>query len=381
MGRRFEALSLLAATFCVLLVGLTLAAGVWIGLAFAFRHHWPWHLGPGEKPASEIDLTKVALSLVGGIGAAIALTVTYRRQRDLERGRFDERFAAAAAQLGADTAAQRLAGVYAIATLGDENESRRQQCADLLCAYIRLPYDPNAGLLRSVVSEHTWQIGTATGRQELTYERLPNDRDVRLAIIEVIRLRLQPDAATSWTRNSFDFSGATFDGGSFTGAVFARFIGFDAARFSGGYVGFNDVLFSGYVSFTRARFSSGGVDFYAAEFSGAQVKFDNAEFSGADVNFDRARFSSGSVDFDAARFSSGYVLFNNAEFRGAAVHFNHAEFTGGHVEFNDAWFGGGSVSFEKAEIGSEGIVTRNGQEFRGWRNGQFLTEPSGRPDA
>jgi hypothetical protein len=41
------------------------------------------------------------LTVVAGLGAAVALVVAYRRQRDAELARFDERFAAA--QLGAGT--------------------------------------------------------------------------------------------------------------------------------------------------------------------------------------------------------------------------------------------------------------------------------------
>ncbi|WP_067684067.1 hypothetical protein [Nocardia miyunensis] len=38
--------------------------------------------------------------MVAGVGGVVALVVAYLRQRDLEQGRFVERFGAAAAQLG-----------------------------------------------------------------------------------------------------------------------------------------------------------------------------------------------------------------------------------------------------------------------------------------
>jgi hypothetical protein len=86
----------------------------------------------------------------------VALVLNYRRQRHLEldeTGRRDqvrlyvERFGAAAAQLGGDQASVRLAGVYAMAALADEWEEQRQQCIDVLCGYLRLPYagDPAVG--------------------------------------------------------------------------------------------------------------------------------------------------------------------------------------------------------------------------------------------
>lgn len=172
----------------VLIAGLAVTAGIWIGLTRLLRYHWPWdkHLSHGQA-VSQLDITKVALSVVAGVGAAIALTVTYRRQRDAERSRLDERFAAAAAQLGGLSPAERLAGVYAIATMADETPERRQQCINLLCAYLRLPYDPATGLLSAVVVENTWPAQLVTRREERTYQSLPNDREVRLTIIDVIR--------------------------------------------------------------------------------------------------------------------------------------------------------------------------------------------------
>ena len=58
----------------------------------------------------------------------------------------NERFATSAGQLGDDKpAAVRLAGVYAMAGLAEDWEENRQTCVDVLCAYLRLPYDPDPG--------------------------------------------------------------------------------------------------------------------------------------------------------------------------------------------------------------------------------------------
>jgi hypothetical protein len=69
-----------------------------------------------------LDLTRIALVVTGGIGGVVALVVAYRRQRlheqadRRETGKlFTERFIAASAQLGHDSAAVRLAGAYAMA--------------------------------------------------------------------------------------------------------------------------------------------------------------------------------------------------------------------------------------------------------------------------
>ena len=64
-----------------------------------------------------------------------------------ERDRtLNERFATAAGQLGDDQpSAVRLAGAYAMAGLADDWPQNRQTCVDVLCAYLRLPYDPDPG--------------------------------------------------------------------------------------------------------------------------------------------------------------------------------------------------------------------------------------------
>lgn len=111
-----------------------------------------------EQPLSKV--LKTALTVVAGVGGAVALVVAYRRQRDLEQGRFVERFGAAAAQLGDPDAAVRLAGVYAMAVVADESSefTRRQQCIDVLCGYLRLPYDPEQG------DSHRTELVTTTTR-------------------------------------------------------------------------------------------------------------------------------------------------------------------------------------------------------------------------
>jgi hypothetical protein len=98
---------------------------------------------PHTLRASEyFDVVKIVLAVVAGLGASVGLTVSYRRQRGEEAGAFTSRYTAAAEQLGHEKAAVRLAGVYALARLADEWAPQRQTCIDVLCAYVRMPYDP-----------------------------------------------------------------------------------------------------------------------------------------------------------------------------------------------------------------------------------------------
>ena len=129
-------------------MAILLAVGVGVVLAYGFYWVIGGFVGTKEdEPAAKIDVYKTALAGVAGIGGAVALVVAYRRQRDAEQSRFVERFGAAAAQLGDQDVAVRIAGVYAMAGVADEcsDLSRRQQCIDVLCGYLRLPYDPEHG--------------------------------------------------------------------------------------------------------------------------------------------------------------------------------------------------------------------------------------------
>jgi hypothetical protein len=255
---------------------------------------------------------------------------------------FNERFATAADKLGSDKPPEvRLAGVYAMAGLADDWEDNRQTCVDVLCGYLRMPYEPDPGQ-------------GAPGRKPLAFRASRDEapgpvrlafrasREVRHTVIRVIAAHLQADVPEprSWQGLNFDFTGVVFDGGDFHGAHFSggRVI-FDSARFAGLII-FADAHFSGgEISFDRAKFSGGGVDFGRAVFSRSVV-----------VSFELAKFSGGRVSFRNAEFSGGTVIFSWAEFsRSVVVRFPRAKFSGGTVIFSLAKFSGGEVDFSSAD--------------------------------
>src|ERR1700759_1294217 len=111
--------------------------------------------------------------------------------RTLEEQRtrtLNERFAGAAEQLGSERPAIRLAGVYAMAGLADDWEENRQTCIDVLCAYLRLPYD------RAPAEE-----GTKADRLDFLASR-----EVRHTVIKVISDHLMDRATVSWQGLSFN---------------------------------------------------------------------------------------------------------------------------------------------------------------------------------
>ena len=196
----------------------------------------------GAPPLNNtFSVLQLVFATVAGAGALVALIVAYRQQKIAEadsahdRTRiFNERFTATAAQLGDPQPAVRLAGVHAMAGLADDWTQNRQTCVDVLCAYLRLPYDPDPGADADPADKAAYRAS----------------KEVRHTIIRLIATHLRP-GPVSWQGLNLDFTGVIFDGGSFTGA-----------RFSGGIV-----------LFTSAEFSSGQVHFDHAEFSGSEVDF------------------------------------------------------------------------------------------------------------
>jgi hypothetical protein len=253
----------------------------------------------------------------------------------------NERFTTIAAQLGDGQAAVRLAGVHAMTGLADDWKENRQTCIDVLCAYLRMPYEPDPG-------------EAAPAGERLGFRA---SREVRHTVIRVITAHLREHAPMSWQGMSFDFSEVVFDGGDFSGAKFSGGTEFNGATFSSGYVAFNgtefsrvsflDAKFSGStVGFSNAKFS--GTNFIGAEFSDGDVAFHHAKFSGGNCIFMSAKFSGSKVSFLSAKFSGGTVGFSDAEFSGGTVGFFNAKFSGGEVDFGGAKFSGGTVDFSRA---------------------------------
>jgi uncharacterized protein YjbI with pentapeptide repeats len=291
-----------------------------------------------EPKETSLDVLRGALGVAAFFAAILAGVYAYRKQllaegdaRRSDAEQLAARYTTAAEQLGHEKAAVRLAGVYAMARLADDWPEERQTCIDVLCAYLRMPYEPDL------------EAG---------------EREVGHTIIRVITDHLQdPKAATSWCGRNLDFTGAVFDGGTFTRAKFSGGrVSFNGAEFFARSVLFNGAEFSGSeVSFEGAKFSGGVVSFGGAEFSGGKVNFDSAEFSGGVVSFASAKFSGGVVSFASAKFSGGGVSFQGAKFSGGTI-FLGAEFSGSKVSFDSAEFSDGKVYFEFARF-SDGEVS------------------------
>ncbi len=275
-------------------------------------------------------------------------TLAEQRTRTL-----NERFDTVAEQLGSDKPpAVRMAAVYAMVGLADDWQDHRQMCVDVLCAYLRMPYEPGPG-------------DDAPVEKRLAFQAR---REVRHTVIRVITAHLNGTAPVSWCglNFDFDFAGAVFDGGDFSGAKLSGgTVNFSNAEFSGGTVNFAGAEFSGgTVNFAGAKISGGTVGFGYAGFSGGPVNFSSAKFSGAAVHFFHSKFTGESPKFTGADTSGGTVFFHATEFSGGTVSFSRAEFSSETVDFTGAEFSGGTVSFSDAEFPG-GTVDFSGAEFSG----------------
>jgi membrane protein implicated in regulation of membrane protease activity len=263
----------------VVLIGVTVfalaAALLWAALGFP------------SAAASRLDIIKVALTVVAGVGGVVALVVAYRRQRVSESAEtreraklLNERFGAACNQIGNENPTVRLAGVYALASLADEWPEQRQVCIDVLCSYLRIPYEPDV--------ESEWYHDA--------------ESEVRLSITSVLSQHLRPDARVSWQGHDFDLVRAVLRSADFAGIhVPSGTFFLSLARFPGGWVSFDGMVVSG-----------GEVWFGGATFGGARVTFDNAEFRAGRVRFEGADFAAGEVSFRGARFTGGEVDLSEA---------------------------------------------------------------------
>ncbi|MGB7868791.1 MAG: pentapeptide repeat-containing protein [Mycobacterium sp.] len=384
LRRWLRGLSLLPA------VCLAIAGGVAIALLATWILRSLIHTS--SKPADPIDITKLSFTVAGGVGAAVALVVAYRRQRDIEQGRFVERFGAAAAQLGDHDVAVRIAGVYAMAGVADESTGlRRQQCIDVLCGYLRLPYSPELGSnhqSKLVLTEsHTGDDGSSNSQQERHLEFRQNDKEVRATIVRVIGDHLR-DHEYSWSTCDFDFRSAQLQDVDLSRAVFGGTARFNEATFAGDDTRFNEAKFSGDASFGGAT-SAGTAWFIGAAFA-YDTWFGGATFAG-DAWFGGATFAgtawfkeatfAGTTSFIGATFAgdtwfmeatfAGDTRFNEATFS-YDTSFNGARFSGdtlfdgarfaGSAWFKEATFAG-PARFAATDFGSEPIAFENPRQW------------------
>lgn len=208
--------------------------------------------GGSPEDSARLEVLRTAANIVVGAGGAAALLLAARRQRSTEldlvqkdhdatQRRVTEMYGKAADQLGSDKAPVRLAGLYALERLAADHPSQRQTVVNLLCAYLRMPFD------------------------------LPNreETQVRKAAQRVLMLHLRPgrlhDSRAFWPDIDLDFAGAHLVDFTLSYCVIRSAV-FAGTVFTG------ETTFHGTAIATKA-------DFTGAEFEG-EPDFTGVEFPG-----------------------------------------------------------------------------------------------------
>jgi uncharacterized protein YjbI with pentapeptide repeats len=302
---------------------------------------WWWFSDKFTPPLSnslKIDIVRMILYVIAGIGGVVALVIAYRRQllgeatNDRDRTKaYGERFAGAADQLSSEYAANRLAGVYSLADLADEWDAGRQTCINVLCAYLRMPYE-RPGEYEDIENNE----------ERIEFQRRGEEQQVRRTIVNVIgeRLRAEPITDKTWHGLNFDLSGAVLDGGDLS-----------EIRITAGLLKLENVVFTDApFSFENAEFSGGKITLFSANFASRYVDFCGAKFNGATVYWFGAKFTRGLIDFTDSKFTDGTMSFSHARFNGAEITFTNTEFTDGLVGFDDVTFVDGRIDFTGAQF-------------------------------
>ena len=412
--------------FGVILVWVVLALVVFTVLG------WLWGEGPlwswqrwltnwrgASAGASPLDVVKVSLTTIGGIGGTGYLVIKYRErasaeraERDAEQNRAEQRLLSGVQQLGSGSPQVRIAGVYALADVADIYKGAyRQRIVDILCGYLR-------------TQRGTWKVVTDNQNADDSPARkrdyVSSDGAVESTILNVLsrhlrkrRKALEPSQAVRqdveddqlWCDCTLDLHGAVINEPiNFSGATFSADVRAQGARiladadflnanFSS-KVDFNGSEFRGYADFRRARFG----DF--AEFQqtcfASKADFQDSIFE-KKCNFNKA--SIGQAAFNRAKFQGAACFkwtqfekiadytqseFTTSEFKGSkflnGAKFWYAQFRQ-HADFKGARFLGDiETNFDSAIIQSATFENASFELTPTFENARFNEELNKRSD-
>ncbi|MDP9642873.1 hypothetical protein J2S53_002818 [Actinopolyspora lacussalsi] len=336
-----------------------------------------------EQDRVRLDAIKLAGSIAVGTGGAAALVLAARKQRATELGviqqeqaqrlqerkaeqakhdaderRVTELYTAAAQQLASENAPVRMAGLYALSRLGQNNPDHRQTIVNLFCAYLRMPYTPpdveetssqqESGQARRLglrsperVRQGSSPLATlltlaptlaAAGSQLTDDDYQRQELQVRLTAQRLLVHHLHPQL-----RKEGERANGEFWEGMIVNLADAALFDWDFSYCQVSRVEFASANFYGSADFSRAKLDG------AATFSGArfhdEAEFVATHFDGS-ASFEEVQFDS-SAAFVATRFYD-VAVFDSAKFFGQSM-FTFAQFykNAGFVEsrfYRDADF-------------------------------------------
>ena len=244
--------------FGVILVWVVLALVVFTVLG------WLWGEGPlwswqrwltnwrgASAGAGSLDLVKVSLTTIGGIGGTGYLVIKYRERASAERADAEQRLLSGVQQLGSGSPQVRIAGVYSLADAADTYRGEyRQRVVSILCGYLRT----QRGEWRTIVNE---QDGPEQSSEEKVY--VSHDGAVESTVLEVLVRHLHKrcektkhrEAVTQLVEDDQLWCDCTID---LHDAVLTEF------------ANFRDATFTSFADFERATFTH-DADFQDATFS------------------------------------------------------------------------------------------------------------------
>ena len=365
--------------------------------------------GVGSTP---LDVVRVSLTTIGGIGGTGYLVIKYRERASAERVEAEQKLLSAVQQLGSGSPQVRIAGVYALADVADIYKGAyRQRIVDILCGYLR-------------TQRGTWKVVTDNQNADDSPARkrdyVSSDGAVESTILNVFgrhlrkrRKALEPSQAVRqdveddqlWCDCILDLHGAVINEPiNFSGATFSADVRAQGARiladadflnanFSS-KADFNGSEFRGYADFRRARFG----DF--AEFQqtcfASKADFQDSIFE-KKCNFNKA--SIGQAAFNRAKFQGAAYFkwtqfekiadytqseFTTSEFKGSkflnGAKFWYAQFRQ-HADFKGARFLGDiETNFDSAIIQSATFENASFELTPTFENARFNEELNKRSD-
>ena len=329
------------AIWAVLGIIAFLLAMCWLGRV----PFWQLKLDP-QKQAENI--VKIALTLVGGVGAVAYLVIKYQERQQAGRAEkrekdrtIDTKVQDAINQLGSDKASTRIAGVYALTDIADRyKDSYRQRVVDILCGYLRSDRanyaldelgqpvrDASGHLVKSGASDEAVESTILSVMRDRLCKERKDDKTGKTIVWQTV------DDDQLWCACAFDLHEATFhEAVDLTDSTFECVPCFRGTKFERD-ADFRGTHFAGNADFVGAHFV-GGADFDLATFT-VFADFEEATFAGG-ADFGGATFAC-NADFVGAHFVGG-AYFRRAHFVGGAD-FGWAHFVGG-ADFGWAHFAG-----------------------------------------
>ncbi|WP_306748290.1 pentapeptide repeat-containing protein [Saccharothrix yanglingensis] len=340
---------LVNARFNALRTGLSIGVGGGgiFALYLAWRRQHATEIGLVQKERDQADVAR-AYELQRETAEHTRLhaeRVAATTERDAEARRITDLYAKSVEQLGSDKAPVRHGGLYALERLAQdhpENPALRQTVVNVLCAYLRAPFDipgdsPDANTDRATRDEYREQV---------------QEREVRLTAQRILLAHMKPGNEPARPKNTFwpdtklDLTGATLIDWHMDGCRV------DDARF-------NKATFVGYTQFERTTFT-GNAWFREATFT-STTSFDETQIRGL-AWFGEAIFDS-SARFRRTVFTED-AIFIEARFAKKAS-FDKARFNG------SAWFG--AVTFVKDAVFDGAMAAKTPEDRSYWPSGWQLS--------